>query len=108
MATMRNPKTGRFMSKAETEAFLASQEEGKTTAKAKSAPKKKAQKGEQKVQILVNPLAVYSKKSMEGKTSNIKAGTEVLLTPVGDAIRVKKNNSSRTFYTNQELVDAAV
>lgn len=119
---MRNPQTGRMMSKADTLEYLKAQETAgseKAIAKATSKKKTKAvkpkvtakvknQKGEQKVQILVNPLAVYSKKAMEGNTSSIKAGTEVILTPVSDvAIRVKKTNSSRTFYTNKEAVAAA-
>lgn len=74
----------------------------------KISPKGKKQKGEMKVTLLVNPLSVYSRKALDGKTSNIKAGTEVILTPLKDSIRVKKTNSSRTFYTNKRFVNKAI
>lgn len=101
----RNPETGRFESTAK-KAATPKAEKAKTTKKV--APKVKNQKGEMKVQLLVNPLAVYSKKSMEGNPSNIKTGTTVQLTEVEpNLIRVKKENSSRTFYTNQDAVLSA-
>lgn len=74
----------------------------------KVSEKTKGEKPELKVTLLVNPLSVYSRKAMDGKPSNIKAGSEVILTPLENSIRVKKPNSSRTFYTNKEEVNKAV
>ena len=97
----RDPKTGRFVSTKNVEATV-----GKTTKKV--SPKVKNQGGEMQVKFLVNPLAVYGKKSLEGSPSNIKPGTTVQITKVdSDLFRVKKENSARTFYTKQEAILSA-
>lgn len=105
MKVARNPKTGRFMSKSNVETVTMNKV---VKPKVKVSPKSEISKDEIKVTLLINPLSVFSKKAMEGKPSNIKAGTQVILTPVENLIRVKKTNSSRTFYTTKEFVESAV
>lgn len=101
----RNPKTGRFMSKSNIETVTVNKLVKST---GKAPIKETIDKAPEEITLLINSLSVFSKKAMDGKPSNIKAGTQVILTPVGDAIRVKKLNSSRTFYTNSEAVEAAL
>lgn len=92
---MRDPKTGRFVSKKET---------------------KKVQVntlGDSEVTMkLPLPLPVYGKKSLENFINNMPQGSEVVIKktktigPTGSpVVRVKKNGSTRTFYTTMESAE---
>jgi hypothetical protein len=89
---------GRFMSKAKKEGAIASL--GKKTLKVKTD----------------KHLQVYSKKTIEEKTSSImRPGAEVILdfleatAPTGEQIvRVRKDGSTRTFYTTDKLVQEVI
>lgn len=93
----RDPKTGRFIAKAKMVKATTK------TSKAAPAPMKVTFK------LLVNDLQVFGKKSMEGKPSSIKTGTEVVLKEMPDGnVRVKKAESSRTFYTTKERLETCI
>ena len=95
----RNPKTGRFMKK----------EKSKTTAK-QAAIVELAQKT-LKVTTKTH-LSVFSKKTIEPeKVTRMRPGAEVILDFLqatdseGDQlVRVRKDGSTRTFYTTNKLV----
>jgi len=96
MNKFRDSKTGRFISKPTVEPA------------AKMVTQKSASASDpMKVQLLINPLAVFAKKDLTGP-SNMKTGTTVILQEINDLIRVKKENSSRTFYTTKENVQEAI
>lgn len=92
---MRDLKTGRFVSKKEN---------------------KKNQNpvlGEDEISMkLPLPLPVYGKKSLENFINNMPQGSQVIIKktksigPTGSPIvRVKKNGSTRTFYTTMESAE---
>lgn len=97
-ALIRDPKTGRFMSKSKKAEAMASL--GKKTLKVKTD----------------KHLQVYSKKSIEENTSSkMRPGAEVILdfleatAPNGEQIvRVRKDGSTRTFYTTDKLVQEVI
>jgi len=92
---MRDPKTGRFVSKKGNE------------------KEQKNALGETEVTMkLTLPLPVYGKKSLENFINNMPQGSEVVIKktkaigPTGSpVVRVKKNGSTRTFYTTMESAE---
>ena len=92
----RDSKTGRFISKLV-----------KVPTIKKVTQKRAVEAKAIKVQILINPLAVFAKKDLTG-SSNMKVGSSVILQEINDLVRVKKENSSRTFYTTKENVEGAI
>lgn len=92
---MRDPKTGRFVSKKETEKVQVNT------------------LGDSEVTMkLPLPLPVYGKKSLENFINNMPQGSEVVIKktkaigPTGSpVVRVKKNGSTRTFYTTMESAE---
>ena len=103
--TKRDPKTGRFLPRSP---------ESKT-AKPTAPKKEKVQKvqSEQKEEFtktLEMPLDVFAKKDMSGNPVKMKSGATVKIVKTeqlhdGQPIcRVKRETSSRTFYTTEDQV----
>jgi len=98
MSTLiRDPKTGRFMKNQKSEALASL---GTKTLKVKTG----------------KHLQVYSKKTIDETTSSrMRPGAEVILdfleatAPTGEQIvRVRKDGSTRTFYTTDKLVNEVI
>lgn len=118
----RDPKTGRFLKKGET--TTAPVKPAKKSApspvkknKPATTPKPKAKKVEkpakeiaEKIQrVLDSPLKVFIKKDITGESKNIGPGSSVIfeklaaIGPTGShVVRVKRENSDRTYYTTEE------
>lgn len=125
----RDPKTGRFLPKADQASKSKSGTKQDVKVKVKSTtnlsnrkPKTvKEPRGPQgssdphstlKVsQVLQSPLEVFIKKDITGKSKNILAGNEItieklpVLGPTGTNVyRIKRTNCERTYYTIEERV----
>lgn len=95
MSRLRDPKTGRFLPK-------------------NAGPQASTQPltlGEKIHKVLTSTMRVFGKKDISGKPTSMAQGSTVILEktseigPTGThVVRVKKENSSRTFYTTEEEV----
>jgi hypothetical protein len=95
MSRLRDPKTGRFLPKT-------------TGAQASNA---KMTLGQKIHRVLTSNMRVFGKKDISGTPTKMGPGASVVIEktaeigPTGTNVyRVKKENSSRTFYTTEEEV----
>ena len=91
MNVLRDPRTGRFLPK----------------------PKKNENLslGEKINKVLESPIKVFGKKDISGKPGLMPQGSNVILEKISDigptgthVVRIKKENSTRTFYTTEEEI----
>jgi hypothetical protein len=96
MSRLRDPKTGRFLPK---------------NAGPQGASNNDLTLGQKIHRVLTSGMRVFGKKDITGKPTSMPQGSSVILEktseigPTGThVVRVKKENSSRTFYTTEEEV----
>jgi hypothetical protein len=97
MSRLRDPKTGRFLPK--------------NAGPQASASASTLTLGQKIHKVLTSGMKVFGKKDISGKPTSMPQGSAVVLEktaeigPTGThVVRVKKENSSRTFYTTEEEV----